>query len=101
MQPFLTSGKYSNYKELARPKSFAFLPYPLDRNFDFRIASYKSNMVIRWEYRPGSTLYVVWTRTLRDYAPEGEFRLQDDLAGLFREAGNNVFMVKLNYWLNI
>jgi len=101
MQPFLTTGDYTRYRALARPSSFEFRPYPLEDRYDFRIASFKSNLVFRWEYRPGSTLYLVWARNLRQYSGDATFRPYEDLQTLFRQPGNNTVMIKWNYWLNI
>ena len=101
MQPFLTTGNYVRYRALAKPKSFSFVPFPLEGNYDFRIASLKSNLVFRWEYRPGSTFYLVWARNLRDYTGDSTFRPSRDLEDLFTRSGNNVVLLKWNYWLNI
>lgn len=101
MQPFLTAGHYQNYKELARAYSYDFTPYPLNENHDFKIASLKSNVVLRWEYRPGSTFYFVWTRSYRDYASNSSFRPGNDMRELFTNTGTNIVMIKWNYWLNI
>ena len=101
LQPFLTTGDYVRYRALARAKSFEFVPYPLQDKYDFRIASVKSNLVFRWEYRPGSTFYFVWTRNFRDSSGDSRFRPYEDLQSLFSRSGNNVILIKWNYWLNI
>lgn len=57
MQPFVSTGDYGLIKTLARPRSYEFVPYEgLGDNPDFRQRSLRSNLVLRWEYRPGSTL---------------------------------------------
>ena len=67
-------------------------------NFNFR--SLRVNAVFRWEWRLGSTLYVVWTQQREDSVTTGEFRLGRDLRGMFRAPGDHVFLVKLAYWLS-
>lgn len=70
-------------------------------NPDFVFRSLRGNMVLRWEYRPGSTLFLVWTRQGSDQSPYlGNFDLNRDLDGLFRASTDNVFLVKMTYWLN-
>jgi hypothetical protein len=66
---------------------------------DFRVAQFRSNAVLRWEYRPGSTLFVVWGQARDDAAPDGDFHLGEGMRGLFDRAPENVLMVKLSYWL--
>jgi hypothetical protein len=57
--------------------------------------------VLRWEYRPGSTLFLVWTRTSSEFA-EGvsDFDFGRDANALFGGKADNIFLVKVNYWLN-
>jgi hypothetical protein len=55
--------------------------------------------VLRWEYRPGSTFYVVWAQT-RDDDVLQDFAAGADLRRLFGAAPANVLLVKLNYWLD-
>jgi hypothetical protein len=57
--------------------------------------------VVRWEYRPGSTIFVVWQRRQADWAQVGDFELSRDLDGLLAAESDNVFMVKVNYWLGL
>ncbi len=66
-----------------------------DPNFNFQ--EFRSNLVIRWEYSPGSTLFVVWSQERGGEGVPGEFALRDDLRGLFREHPHNVFLVKFSY----
>lgn len=102
LQPFITSGEYRNFKELARPKSFEFAPHAApEDNPDFRRRSLQSNAVLRWEYRPGSTLYLVWSQS-RDHETEmPRFRPWGDLGRSFTDEGSNILLLKLNYWLNL
>jgi hypothetical protein len=75
---------------------------------DFNARSLLGNAVLRWEWRPGSTLYLVWQQSRSDRPtsagfPEGtygEFRFGRDAERLLRIKPENTFMVKFNYWLN-
>ncbi|MBA3559385.1 MAG: carbohydrate binding family 9 domain-containing protein [Gemmatimonadaceae bacterium] len=73
--------------------SFTF--NPSFRDFNFR--SLRGNAVARWEYRPGSTLFVVWTQDRSDFVSEGDFQLGRDREALFRAHPDNVFQIKMNY----
>jgi hypothetical protein len=68
---------------------------------DFNLRSLIGNAVVRWEYRPGSTIFVVWQRKQADWAQVGDFELSRDLDGLLAAESDNVFMVKVNYWLGL
>ena len=59
------------------------------------------NAVLRWEYRPGSTLFLVWQRQQRGRIGDGSFDFGRDLGALFDAPADNVFMVKVNYWLGL
>lgn len=121
-QPLISSGRYSGYKELARPGSYEFLVYGRDNGStidlanrtadpdgagpappialgqrDFTFRTVRGNMVIRWEYLPGSTAYLVWTQERTGNEVDGEFNLKPTLIQLGRTPANNVFMVKLSH----
>lgn len=123
-QPLISSGEYTNYKELSRPKSRDFLIYgqngstfspetrladpdgtgpapaiELPEN-DFNFKSLRGNAVLRWEYRPGSVLYLVWTQRRALDDEFGDFRFGDSVSRLFDAKADNVFMIKLTYWLS-
>lgn len=98
LQPFVAVGDYSDTRRLARPKSFDFEPVRLDYNPDFNHKSLRSNVVFRWEYKRGSTVYLVWNVSNSDQGHRGEFSAFRDLRTGFGAAGTQVFMVKLNYW---
>ena len=55
--------------------------------------------MLRWEYRPGSALFLVWQQQRSGFAPDGAFDLDRDLGGVFRDEATNVFLLKLSYWL--
>ncbi|HYX81656.1 MAG TPA: DUF5916 domain-containing protein, partial [Gemmatimonadales bacterium] len=59
------------------------------------------NVVFRWEYRPGSTLFLVWSQGRRRYnAIEGTRSFNGDLNDLFNLTPNNTFLMKVSYWIN-
>ena len=74
---------------------------------DFNVKEFRSNAVLRWEYRPGSTLFVVWSQGREDFARDGRFGLIRDTRRLFGMDDafpvrtTNVLLVKVNYWLNL
>ncbi|MEX0660471.1 MAG: DUF5916 domain-containing protein [Balneolaceae bacterium] len=123
VRPFISSGKYSNFKELAAPRTFDFNRYGEDSgsisenggeytvdpdgtgssnftfgNPDFNFRSIQGNAVFRWEYRPGSTFYLVWQQQRDDFAATGNFDFGEDMGELFRSKPTNVFLVKASYW---
>ena len=110
-QPFLTVGAFADAKELARPDSYDFLPY--DRgdltasDRDFRFGAVNLNVVYRWQYRPGSTLYLIWTHSRSSYEERrfagdpGRFANNLDGSGLFDGEPENVVLAKISYWLPI
>jgi hypothetical protein len=65
---------------------------------DFNVRSLVGNVVFRWEYRPGSTIFLVWQRLQEDEVSVGSFDFGRDLSALVRAPAENVFMVKVNYW---
>jgi Domain of unknown function (DUF5916)/Carbohydrate family 9 binding domain-like len=69
-------------------------------NPDFNVRSFNSNAVLRWEYRPGSSLFVVWSQGRSEFVPDGRFRLRDNTADLFRAPGTHVLLVKMSWWLD-
>jgi len=68
-----------------------------DPSFTFR--SLRGNAVLRWEYRPGSTIFLVWTRNGATQVPRGQIDWSTDSRALFQGPSENIFMVKVNYWL--
>jgi hypothetical protein len=102
--PFVATGSYSNLRELkdgASP-SYAgrYAPYgdgaPLT-GFNFK--EFRSNTVVRWEYRPGSTLFFVWSQgRQQDGLNPGSFQAGRDMRDLFRARPDNTLLVKAAYW---
>ncbi len=101
-QPFVSKGTYSQVREVTAPRAAAyanrFSPYGdtavTNNPGGFNFKQFRSNVVLRWEYRPGSTLFLVWTQGRQESAPaEGGHPLLD-------LHPDNVFLVKASYWLN-
>lgn len=99
VQPFVAVGDYDRIRRLARPKSFDFDPATLSYNPDFNSKSLRTNIVWRWEYVRGSTLYVVWNTSASDRTRPGVFSPFQDFGDAFRADGPSVFMIKASYWL--
>jgi hypothetical protein len=68
-------------------------------NPDFNYLSLRGSAVLRWEYLPGSTLYFVWTQTRQDVEPTGEFNFGHSFNSLFNLNADNIFLIKISYWL--
>jgi len=125
-QPLVASGRYTAFKEYDRPRSLerslygrdvgtlGRLPdgrYEVDPDGagpaaafrfgdpDFNYRSLRGNAVLRWEFRPGSTLYLVWTQSRESNEAVGTLNLGRDLDGLFSSRPDNIFLVKMSYWL--
>jgi hypothetical protein len=101
LQPFVAVGDYTDVRRLARARSFDFVPATLDDDPDFNNKSLRANIVFRWEYVRGSTLFVVWNRATSDDGRPGRFSPGRDLGDAFSAPGTNVFIVKFNYWLGL
>ena len=103
-EPFVSAGDYANFKELAngRSKDYAgrYAPYAYSDNPDFNFRSFRTTNVLRWEYKPGSTLFVVWQQGREDSLSHGSFNFDRDFGGVFDAPAKNVFLVKWSYWLN-
>ncbi len=123
LRPYVSAATYDSFRRVADPLSreyearFEDLDVTADeggyivdldgsgetsfianRNFNFK--QFRSNVVLRWEYRPGSTLFAVWSQGREHFEQTGQFDFGDNLDTLFDEPADDVFMVKFNYWLN-
>ncbi len=125
-QPLAAAGDYKNFMALDAPGTFDFLRYgegsgTIERsgdgyiadadgagpaqpvrflNPDFRTRSFRSNVVLRWEYLPGSTLFLVWSQDRADWVHDPAFDGVGDLRHLFSDPMRNVFLIKASYWLD-
>jgi len=123
--PFVSAGTYGGFKRIteARSKNWdarylllgetasydaASGEYRVDENGDgnadysfadpdFNVREFRSNLVIRWEYIPGSALYLVWSQGRAGYAADGSFDFQRDVEGLFDTHPDDVFLIKFSY----
>jgi hypothetical protein len=127
-QPFFASGKYSAFNEFAAPRTDEQLFYGTDVGtltrdgttakytadpdgpagpapaftFDdpnFSSRSLRGTAVLRWEYRPGSTMFFVWTQQRSGSDSFGDFEFRRDANALLGDRPDNVFLVKATYWL--
>ncbi|MCC7009831.1 MAG: carbohydrate binding family 9 domain-containing protein [Acidobacteria bacterium] len=125
-QPLVSHGDYGLPKEFQSPSGYSFKTYGedvgtivrdggryvvdpdaggpaapftvADRTFTTR--SLRGNAVLRWEYRPGSTLYLVWQQDRLNEAAMSDFSVGRGFGSLFDGRANNVVVLKWSYWLN-
>jgi len=126
-QPYISSGHYDELKDVDHPAARAYADrfhafggdelqrvdgtYHVMRTTgaafsfdqpDFNFRQLRSTIVLRWEYRPGSTVFAIWSHgQTSDQLDDGRFRLGRDLADLGRAATDNIVMVKANYWIGL
>lgn len=108
LQPFVSRGRYSDVRALsdtprAAERDARFVAYDdPEVTADpggFRYRQFRSNLVFRWEYRPGSTLFVVWNQGREGSAPHLDGAgLRDEVSDLFALHPSNTFLVKMSYW---
>lgn len=122
-QPYFSAGKYTDFKRITNPQAedaknqFVYLTenehvynsesdeYLLSlhdqtltiENPDFNSKFFSSNLVIRWEYIPGSSFYVIWSQSRYNSTDIGKFNFSDDVNNLFDEKAHNVFLIKFSY----
>ena len=109
-QPFVSKGTYANVRQLsATPRAAAYearyAPYGnaavTSNPSGFNFKEFQSNVVFRWEYRPGSSLFVVWNEGRQGYdSVPGREDFRGDVSNLLRLHPANTFLVKMSYWLN-
>lgn len=124
-QPFIASGDYSDFKYITDSHATGFsnrfhsytpleifyreeknayqVMEPLDglyyeiENPDFNVKEFLSNLVFRWEYRPGSFLYLVWSQIRSGHDPWGSFQFGEDFQDMWDIHPTNVVLLKLSY----
>jgi hypothetical protein len=119
VQPLLSAGRFTDLKELARAGSYEFIRYGAawdrgagvvtpaggtpftvhDRDFNYK--ALRGNAVLRWEYRPGSVLYLVWTQQRTDEEALGELRFRASARRLFDAQADDIFLTKVTYHFNL
>jgi hypothetical protein len=126
-QPFISAGKYINFKKITQPNAGTFnerfhvfgpeeISYDSESNTyniseagaagstysvsnpDYNFRQFRSNLVVRWEYHPGSTLYLVWSQGRTGSDTNGLFSYGSDMKSLFSVTPQNIFLIKLSYW---
>ncbi len=89
-QPFSSSGHYENYKELVngRADRYAdrYAPFATSGNADFTVLSFRTTNVLRWEFKPGSTMFVVWQQGREGFRPNSALPLRQRLRRHLRHA---------------
>lgn len=125
---FLSTGDYSHFKKVLNPHSKQydqrFYTYSgsemvlnsSDNNYtvtdlqvgqynfkdpDFNFGQFRSNMVLKWEYKLGSILYVVWTHDQTSQLLTSQMSQYENFSNLFDTISRNIFMVKFNYWFTL
>ena len=127
-QPFLSSGRYAGFRHVDAPRADAYEDrfdrfegaeialvddvYEVDENRDgevdftfgrpdFDVRDFNSNLVLRWEYSAGSTLFLVWSQNRFGSSSRGRLDVGRDLDQLFADDARNVFLLKFSKWLSI
>ncbi len=104
-EPFVSAGDYTDFRELADPRAPVYTdrykPYAYSDNPDFNFRSFRTTNVMRWEYKPGSALFVVWQQGRSDTLEHGDFNFSRDFGGIFATPAQNVILIKFSYWLNM
>ena len=99
-QGLISGLDYRNYRPYLGDGNYG--PTESSYDHDFNSSSLNSTLLVRWEYRPGSTLYMVWTRSKSDYDDSvNNLDISRDFARFFSAGSTNVFLVKASYWLNM
>jgi len=107
--PFVSKGSYTNVRELNDPRARTyddrFRPYSdtavANNPGGFDVKFFNSNTVLRWEYQPGSTLYLVWSQGRDDFdGVLGTRSFTGDFRQLFRAPANNTFLLKVSHWFD-
>ena len=101
IQPFIATGDYHDFKTLAAPNTYDFNAIAEPFSPDFNFKSLRGNAVYRWEYRPGSAFYVVWTQQRTNVDDVGDFRFGPDSRKLFDSSADNIFLTKVSYYFNL
>jgi hypothetical protein len=103
-QPFTSNGGYSNWRELNDPRAekYAdrFKPYAGDPG-GFTFKQFRSNTVLRYEYKPGSTIFLVWAQGRQDSGDRvNDFSFGRDFQDIFKQHPDNTLLLKVSYWIN-
>jgi len=123
--PFASIGKFKDFKLITDPRNKIFdhrftlinpslegenyqvfegnntQPYVTFKNPDFNFYQFRSNLVLRWEYHPGSQFYFVWSNDRTEYLNPGNYGMNDMANRISNVFPNNIFLIKFNYWFSL
>jgi hypothetical protein len=100
-EPFAASGWYSHFGELAAARTRLTLPLTGTLpSRDFNVQSFRSNLVLRWEWRAGSTLYLVWQQDREREETLGTRVGLGDMFSSLGRSGDNFFAIKASFWMS-
>jgi hypothetical protein len=102
-EPFAAGGKYTNLGELSEPRSSRLLTYTTDSPGarDYGDRSFRSNIVLRWEFARGSTMYLVWQRNRGEERELGRQVRLSSLGDALGASGSDYLAFKLSYWIPV
>ncbi|HEY0674260.1 MAG TPA: DUF5916 domain-containing protein [Longimicrobiales bacterium] len=126
-EPFISAGDYEGFMQVADPRAGSFADrfvaynaaeiqhdanenqYTVNHdgaqftfdNPDFNFRALRSNAVLRWEYRPGSALFLVWSQGREAFSEYGDYDMRRDAGRLFGSKATNVLLIKATYWLGL
>ena len=127
-QPFVAAGHYSDFKYVTDPMADSFNDryallgpdqitltdglYQVDENLDgtvdyqfskpdFRVQEFLSNLVLRWEYNPGSSIHLVWSQNRSGFAQNGNLQYGNSMDDLFSVEAHNTFLIKVTYRIGV
>jgi len=70
-------------------------------NPDFNFREWNSNLVARWEFSPGSLIYLVWSQGRVDFTSDGRFSARNGIDDLFRQHPHDIFLIKVSRWFSL
>jgi len=124
LQPLMSAGAYGAIKEVYAPRTYDFVRYGIDAGTiterggrliidpdgsgaaspfsiakpDFNLSSLRLNAIFRWEFRPGSSLFIVWTQQRSDRVPSGDVDFGSGVSRVFTAPADDVLLAKVSYW---
>jgi hypothetical protein len=101
LQPLVSTLRFHELKELARSRSYEFVPVASGTQSGGTFGSMRGNAVVRWEYAPGSSAYFVWTQERADEDGRDTFDFDQSFRVLSSAPANNVFLVKVAHHFHL
>lgn len=98
-QLFIAKGYYKNFRQLVDTKNFVDYTGTIDRDFNEQF--FNTNLVLRWEYIPGSTAYLVWNHNRQSENQNYFTNFKTDINETFRNIPANILLLKVSYWLSL